>query len=427
MGNLLARFRGDRSVAAGCRGRHTKYGMPAMRGRPDRLLAKGAIQARSVDEFVKFAGAALAATPLKVQRVFLSLQALHPAFRARTYLWRQETGRTHVNEWPHGLKNRPGYYDSPDFHVHSTGIEFRVRDVQGIVEHHCDLYGKLRAEGYTDYLMVPLLFSDGTVNTLSIATKIQTGFLPEQLAWFSDLIDLFVISLERYAALETVSATLETYLGRSASREVLRGGIRAGHGELIQATILFADLHGFTQHSARLGPVGTVRLLNDYFDCLVGAIETHRGYVLKFIGDAILAFFPIKVSEAPQPKPVEAVLAIRQRLADLNRVRRRQGEAPLQHGLCLHFGEVLYGNVGSSERLDFTIIGPAVNIAERVVEATKTLKGDYLCTREFVDRFGTREFIPLGVRELRDSTELLELFALQADQSETVSAVGTTA
>lgn len=380
-------------------------------------LTSAAVHTRSREEFLAAAGALLWASSLKVERVFLSLRTLHPAFRARTYLWRSETERVSVIEWPHGLKNRPGYYDSPDFHVHSSQAEFRVRNRQEITEHRCDLYGKLRAEGYTDYLMVPLPFSDGTINTLSIATKLRVGFPANDLDRFRKLTDGLVVIFERCAALETVSSTLETYLGRSTSREVLRGGIRAGHGELVEAAILFADLHDFTGHSAPLGPVETVRLLNDYFDCLVGPIEEHRGYVLKFIGDAILAFFPTERGAPSRPNPLEAVLAIRRRLADLNRARKERGEARVRHGLCLHFGEVLYGNVGSSERLDFTIIGQAVNVAERVVEATKELKVDYLCTRDYVDHFGDRGLTPVGTPGLKASSEPVELFTLVPDRN----------
>ena len=380
-------------------------------------LAKAAVELRSVEEFIAVVGGVLSKTPLKVQRVFLSLQTLHPGFRARTYLWRTDLARNQVTEWPHGLRNRPGYYDSPDFHVHSSRAEFRVQDLQAGEEHPCDLYGKLKAEGFTDYLMVPLLFSDGTVNTFSIATRLPTGFPVRHLKIIRELGELLTIVLERYAAMETVSSALETYLGRSTSREILEGGIRAGHGELIDAAILFADLHEFTAHSARLGPVQTVRLLNDYFDCLVGPIEEHGGYVLKFIGDAVLAFFPTEKSEADKPRPVEAVIAVRRRLVNLNRARVGRGEPPLSHGLCLHFGDVLYGNVGSSERLDFTIIGQAVNVAERGVKATKELKVDYLFTRQFVDQFGDNGLTSVGIQRLRDYPKRVELFTLSTDES----------
>ena len=250
-----------------------------------KLLTKAAVRSHTLEEFLAAVGTIFCCHSFRVERVFLSLYTLHPAFRARTYLWQQKTRRVSMIEWPHGLKNRPGYYHSPDFHVHSTGTELRVKDLQTVDPHPCDLYGQLRAEGYTDYLIVPLAFGDGTINTLSIATKRPSGFASQGLDRFRELTDLFVVILERYAALETMNAALDTYLGRSAAREILKGRIRSGTGEEIEAAVLFADLHDFTGHAARLDPLGTVRLLNAYFDCLVGPIETNGGYVLKFIGD----------------------------------------------------------------------------------------------------------------------------------------------
>jgi adenylate cyclase len=350
-------------------------------------IAGIAVQSPTVQSFIHGIGLYLNGSPLRVERVFVSLQTLHPAFRARTYLRKSRTPEIRIVEWPHGLKNRPGYYDSPDYHVHTSRAEFRVRNLQEIQEHGCELYGKLRDEGYTDYLMVPLVFLDGTVNTLSIATKLPNGFPEDGLVRFRELIDLFTVAIERYSAPETVSITLGTYLGRGASREVMQGRIRPGHGEMIQAGILFADMQGFSCHASCLGPSATVQLLNSYFDCLVAPIEENGGHVLKFIGDAILAYFPTAAGR-PDPDPVGAVRAIRQLLADLNQARSTKGEPPVRHGVGLHFGDVLLGNIGASERLDFTIIGEAVNVAARCAEETRALDVDYLATCDFVARFG---------------------------------------
>ena len=382
------------------------------------VLAANAVCAPTTVAFIGAAGSLLSTSALRVERVFLSLQTLHPAFHARTYLWRKQTDQVLVEEWPHGLKNRPGYYDSPDFHVHRSRAEFRVRNPQEIKRPRCDPFEELKAQGYTDYLMVPLSFSDGTVNTLAIATKAPNGFPDEDLDRFRDMVDIFVVILERYAALETVASTLETYLGRSASREILRGRIRAGQGELIDAAILFADLRDFTATSAGLDPAGTVRLLNDYFDCLVGPIEQHQGQVLKFIGDAVLAFFPV-LPTGPEPAPVDAVYAMRRRLTKLNQARHVGSEPPIRHGLCLHFGQVLYGNVGSTERLDFTIIGQAVNVAARGVEATRALDADYLFTGDFVKHFGENGLVLFDAIDFKGVPQTIELFSFASGPRDT--------
>lgn len=380
----------------------------------DELIAAAHREA-TVEGFISIAGDSLCSSRLGVQRIFLGVQTIHPAFRARTYLWQRDTGRVSVIDWPHGLKNRPGYYHSPDCHVHGTGTELRVSDLQEVTTHPCELYGKLREQGYTDYLIVPLPFTDGIINTFSIATKLAGGLPARALDWFRSLTGLFVIVFERYAALETRSAALEAYLGRGAAREVLKGQIRSGYGRELEAAILFADLHGFTRLSSRLPAHATVRLLNTYFDCLVGPIEEHGGYVLKFIGDAILAFFPLS-DDAPPPRPLDAVIAIRRRLRDLNDTGAALGHVSLSHAVCAHFGRVLYGNVGSSERLDFTVIGDAVNVAARGLTAAKSLGVDYVFTQSFVTRFGDEGLTSLGSHALEDVSRPVAIYSFRKNE-----------
>lgn len=385
------------------------------RGSTDLALAltQGALKSQRTEAFIGAAGCALSDSPLRAARLFVSMRALHPVFRARTYLWEQDIGHVRTTEWRHGLENRPGYYDSPDHLVHRTGSELRVRRPGMSCEHACDLYGMLRAQGYTDYLIVPLRLGGGTINTLSIATREPDGFRDRDLNWFRESAALFTIILERHAALEALDAVLDAYLGRGVGQQILRGQIRAGDGELIDAAILMADLHDFTQHAACLDPAATVQLLNGYFDCLVGPIREHGGHVLKFIGDAVLAFFPI-LAGGSAPAPLQAVLAIRRRLAKLNRVRVDMSQIPLRHALCLHYGRVLYGNIGSSDRLDFTIIGEAVNLTARGVEAAKPLHVEYVITAKFVDRFGGAGLVPIGHLGLRGGPEPTQMFTLEA-------------
>lgn len=377
-------------------------------------LTQAALKSQETEAFVRAAGHALSQSPLRVERLFVSMRALHPAFRARTYLWSHDTNRVHTIEWPHGLENRPGYYSSPDHHVHRTGSELRIRRPGEGDVHACDLYGTLRTQGYVDFLIVPLRLGDGTINTLSIATRQPHGFGDRELDWFRERIPLFSVILERHAALESLDAVLDAYLGRGVGQKILRGQIRAGDGELIDAAILMADLHDFTQHATHLDPTATVRLLNSYFDCLVGPISEHGGHVLKFIGDAVLAFFPI-LPDGAAPSPLEAVVAVRQRLVVLNAERMEASQKPLRHALCLHYGRVLYGNIGSSDRLDFTIIGEAVNLTARGVEAAKLLGVEYLFTGAYVERFGAADLTSLGNRTLRNVPEPIELFALASD------------
>lgn len=381
-------------------------------------LTRAGADAASIEEFLLEAGHQLQSSELKVDRVFVSLQMIHPAFRARTYLWEAPPDTVRTIEWPHGLVNRPGYYDSPDYHVHSTGSELHVQDLRDTGHHSCELYGKLRLAGYTAYLIVPLVFSGGVINTLSIATRRAGGFPAKAVDAFRQLRSAFVTILERFASLETIGTTLNTYLGRDASQKIMRGKIRPGHGELVQGAILFADLDGFTDLSARLQSAETVELLNDYFDCLVDPIEQSGGYVLKFIGDSVLAFFPLPPDSSDRPSPIAAVEGIRSNLAKLNQARAGRSQPPLSHKVCLHFGTVLYGNIGSRTRLDFTIIGEAVNLAARGLNLASTLGVDYLFTEAFVTAFGVTGVKPLGAHVVPGFDEAVALLTLDKEPAE---------
>ncbi len=386
-------------------------------GEPDQVcrnilaLVNASSNSTSISEFIEIVGEALSDTGFKVDRLFLSLQTLHPAVRAKTYLCLRSAQEVETRDWPHGLAQRPGYFDSPDHHVHSTGLELRVPKLAAQMDRSCGLYRELAQAGFTDYVIFPLRFGDSTINTLSVATREPDGFDGEVVSSIRALVPLLSIMVERFAALETIDTALDTYVGRNARNHVRLGAIRPGSGELLEAAILFADLHDFTAHASNLGPTGTVQLLNQYFDCMVDPIEENGGYVLKFIGDAVLAIFP-RVADEPEPGDLAAALAqIAERFRHLNRVRESKGLVPLRQAMSVHYGEVLYGNIGSSSRLDFTVIGEAVNVAARCLEITSSLGVDEIYTSGFVAAYKLREIQSLGEHQLRGAQTPIELFA----------------
>ena len=366
------------------------------------LLIEKANEAADISCLLADIGRLLLPKPWHVERVFLSLNALHPSVRARTQLWQAGDVCANLTEWPHGLENRRGYYDSPDWHVHQTKSIFRVQKLADQSDRKCDLYRNLSDQGYRDYLMVPLIFSNESTNTLSIATRNESGFSAEIAAAFTHKIaPTMAIILERFAASEALSAALKTYVGADAAHEILSGRIIAGHGEIVQGAVLFADMHGFTAHSASLEPSQTVQLINDYVSALVRPIEMNGGQVLKFIGDAVLAFFPSTSARSTIPDPNKAIDEVRISMADLNSKRTKQNKPELTHALCVHYGDVLYGNIGSNERLDFTIIGEVVNVASRGVELASALNAEYLFTGAYVERYGEGRLRSLGHQSFR--------------------------
>jgi class 3 adenylate cyclase len=207
------------------------------------------------------------------------------------------------------------------------------------------------------------------------------------------------------AALEaraTLTAALEAYLGRRSAARVLAGPLRRDIGETIQAALLFADLRGFTALSESNPPSAVISALNAWFDRIAGPVHAFGGEVLKFIGDGVLAIFPV-VGGAPRgacEAALRAVSAAQMGMAHLDETRRGQGLSPLPFGAALHLGEMLWGNIGAADRLDFTAIGPAVNLVTRLEGLCRTLNKAVLVSGTLAAESGA-SLIPLGTHALR--------------------------
>ena len=195
-----------------------------------------------------------------------------------------------------------------------------------------------------------------------------TRFLePAEAAWLREVARFVAAPLAVLAARATLATLLEAYLGRRSAARVQAGALRRGTGETIRAALLYADLRGFTALSETTEPAAMIAALDAWFDRVAGAVHAFGGEVLKFIGDGVLAIFP--VSDAPAgacEAALRAVVAARAGMAHLDSARQAQGLAPLPFGAALHVGEILWGNIGAVDRLDFTAIGPAVNLVSRL-------------------------------------------------------------
>jgi adenylate cyclase len=227
----------------------------------------------------------------------------------------------------------------------------------------------MREEGVTDYIALPMIQSDGSVHASSWTTKKPGGFTDEHLNGLRSLIPPMTRLIEITRLQRTAMVLLDTYVGNRAGEKILGGQIRRGHTEMMQAAIWLSDLRGFTALSDRLPSETVVDILNLYFDCQVLAIRNHGGEVLKFMGDGLLAVFPI----AEQPGDTQVVCtsvlqAAREARANVEAMNFPVGETieRFRFGVALHVGRILYGNIGGGNRLDFTCIGPAVNLAARL-------------------------------------------------------------
>ncbi len=239
-------------------------------------------------------------------------------------------------------------------------------------------------------------------------------FTPSEAGRLSEAARFAAAPLAALTARATLTAALEAYLGRRSAARVLAGPLRRGVGETIQAALLFADLRGFTALSEAQPPAAVIASLDAWFDRIAGAVHAFGGEVLKFIGDGVLAIFPVHGGSAGGAcdAALSAVAAARAGMAHLDEGRRRRGEPPLPFGVALHLGEMLWGNVGAADRLDFTAIGPAVNLVSRLEGLCRPLGKAVLASGAFAAQSGTK-LIPFGTHALRGIASPCAVFTVR--------------
>jgi adenylate cyclase len=264
-----------------------------------------------------------------------------------------------------------------------------------------------------------MTFSDGQINTVTLASARPGGFSTEDLGHIYEILESLGRLYEVHALRYRATTLLDTYLGSQAGGRVLEGLIKRGDGEDIHAVIWFCDLRDSTPLAQSMSRTEFLGVLNSFFDCMAGAVMEHGGQVLRFIGDAALAIFPMDtgdIADAGARKAHDCALAAaldaRERMRKLNEERDDQGLMPLRYGIGLHPGEVTYGNIGTASRLEFTVIGDAANRAARVESMCKTLDRNILASEDFARMFPDR-FDEIGRHALRGVEEEMVLFALR--------------
>jgi adenylate cyclase len=266
-----------------------------------------------------------------------------------------------------------------------------------------------------------MLFSDGRINAVTVAADRAGGFTTGELQRISESMALLGRLFEVHVLRRTARTILETYLGHLTGERVLDGQIKRGDGEDMHAVIWFCDLRGSTKLAERLPRSQYLALLNEYFEAMAGAVLANGGEVLSYIGDAVLAIYPIGAPGdcvMPCPRHVKACeLALAAamdamgRMDALNGDRAAKGERPLRFGIALHLGDVMYGNIGVPERLSFTVIGSATNQASRIESMTKVLDKQLLVSSAIADVIPGR-LVSLGFHALRGVSEPCEIFTL---------------
>jgi adenylate cyclase len=373
-------------------------------------LVDGARTARRPEDVLTELCERLLTCGLPLHRVAAFVRTLHPDVMGRRFLWRAGEGVA-VSGAPYEVMETDTYRLSPVPVVFATAQPIRRRIEAPDCPADYQIVEEMRAEGLTDYLIQPLQFTNGEVHAVSWTTQRPGGFTDDDVAALEAIRRPLARLAEVYGLRRLATTLLGTYVGRDAGERILQGQIRRGDIERIDAVILLSDLRDFTAQSDRLSGEAVIGLLNSYFDCLVPALQAHGGEVLKFVGDGLLGILPVTADPGAACRSALAAAGeAGAALAQANAERAARGEARLRYGVALHLGEVLYGNIGSTRRLDFTTTGPAVNLTARLETLARDLGRQLVASAAFAQHC-PGALISLGTFQLRGFREPQEVFA----------------
>jgi adenylate cyclase len=402
-----------------------------------RWLVNQALLATPVPTIATGFADGLLAAGIPLWRAHLSATTLDPQLESLGFTWTRHGGRQR-EEFGHGsfelISRGSPIYDAVveararaakpgSAERESLVLMTRHRLAEGEGLERYPILAEFREEGATDYLVFVIPFStDGLLHTIrtgavaTLASDRADGFSAADVAAIAELMPAFGAAVRIGMDLVSTRTALDTYLGRDVGQRVLQGEIRRGSVETISAAIVFGDLRGFTALSDEMPQEQLVAMLDDYLDCLVTPVEACGGQVLKFLGDGLLATFALGDAD-PSLLCGDALAAALEALARIDKVNERRaaaGQPVTTLDIALHLGDVLYGNVGSDRRLDFTVIGPAVNEASRLEALCSPLGVPLVASRSFVEALGeSARCRSLGERQLRGVRHPVEVFTLE--------------
>ena len=354
----------------------------------------------------------LLAAGFPLARVTLHSGVLHPQFLGTSFIWWRDTGQTVQTFVAHEVRDVVPYQHDPVLRVIQGGETLRRRVDVAAGELDFPILRDLKAKGCTDYLALPIPGAHGRRYAVTYTTERVEGFSDQEVSELTGISRRMSVACDSFGQRELTRHLLKVYLGPQAGPKVLAGQIRRGTGEELTAVLWSSDLRGFTTRSDRLPGQQMIAILDALFDAQATAIHKYGGEILKFIGDGLLAIFPIGGTASAG----NAMAAAVQALEDVRRLSEHPsmvGEPALQIVVALHTGAVIYGNVGAVDRLDFTVIGPAVNLVSRVETVAKALDEPIVVTDDFAQTYGG-SLRSLGVHRFRGVAKPRELFSAAA-------------
>lgn len=361
----------------------------------------------------------LRAEGVPLTRATVHMRTLHPQFAGARMMWRPGMKEPEIVFLEYSLFEELSFQQSPVRALYEGAEAIRQRldlppDANGDAY---AIYTELRDEGLTDYVALPLEFTNGGRHACTWSTNRPGGFTTTHIMQINDILPVLTMAAEIRVARRITKNLLNTYVGRHAGERILSGDIRRGSGMTVSAAIWNCDLRGFTRIAEQWPRDDVIGWLNEYFDVMAAPVEKHGGEVLKFVGDGMLAIFRLDHPDACN-QALQAAVEARRGMRELNKKRIERGSFELGFGVALHVGDVMYGNIGTATRLDFTVIGPAVNVTSRLQTLTKELRRQVLLSAPFALMCGcSAEFLAtLGRFPLRGVDDPLEVFGLSEER-----------
>ena len=392
----------------------------------DWLVEQG-LRGASLDDVLAGFCEGLCDLGIPLWRGHIAMRTLHPSFEALTYRWIREEG-VQRDDIEDTNETSADWQASPYSHMFDNDLERLRRRLVGpdaIVDFA--LLESFRDQGATDYVARVMSFGDSTQSNrqagvlTSWTTDRPLGFHDEEIAILDRLQPRLALTIKTILGEQITRNVANTYIGHEAGERILNGEIKRGSVEVIHAVIFFSDLRGFTALTERVPRDELVPMLDDYLECMARPIVEHGGQVLKFMGDGLLATFDLsdKTDDSICRDSLDAALEALQGTDELNAARTAAGKPTMGIDVALHLGDVLYGNVGAYDRLDFTVIGPAVNEASRIESLCDSIGRRLLISDTFAEAATqcTGRLLSIGEHQLRGLDRTQELFTLDTPKT----------
>ena len=331
---------------------------------------------------------------IPLDRLVLHLRTIHPEIRGRTLAWAPNE-KVEIHDRAHGFELTAPFASNLLQHISQRRGPLVVR-LDGSDRPDWTEVDVFKDRNLVEFVFLCLRDAEGVVASTAFCTQRSSGFTAAERAALERIVPALRNACELRVMRTTALALLDTYVGTGTARRIFAGNIQRGRAESLNAALMLCDLRGFTQMSNRLPCQRVIELLDAYFDCVVPAITAAGGEVLKYIGDAVLAFFPHDDAAAACMAALDGAIGA---LASLDQFSAPDAE--LHAGIALHYGDVSYGNIGSGHRLDFTLIGPDVNLLSRIQTVCSTTGQRLLMSERFAGLLGAARATTIGNHELK--------------------------